>query len=130
MKLEKSLTPEVIKEYIENSKQTYQMNNEGINDEMSYRHYHAKTRGLLISQLFKNVEPKGRYVSEYLNEEIVPGLKIGDDGFKVYVKGVDKEDVHIINHIKQPNIVWLMWNLVIPWKTGFCKHIKNIQIEG
>lgn len=53
----------------------------------SIREYHAVTRGLILNELFRRVDPRGRTIGEYLRDEISRPL-----GIDVYI-GVDEEDL-------------------------------------
>eukprot|EP01084_Bolivina_argentea_P159956 278594_1 len=93
-----------VKQYIENSKLTYISNELNENNTMSYRCYHATTRGYILNEIFKLVEPKHRYMNEYYKQEIATENNIffsKDKIFKMYFKGIDNDiDRNNFHHIQ------------------------------
>ena len=67
------------------------------NNPRERRNYHAMTRGWVVNELFRRVEPNGRTLGEYLKQDIAEPLSadinvgVGDDdlGRRASVKGVD-----------------------------------------
>ena len=75
---------------------------EGLNaripsDSRKRRNYHALTRGWVVNELFRRVDPKGRTLGEYLQDEIAQplaadvnvGVSAEDLGRRVPIKGLN-----------------------------------------
>eukprot|EP01084_Bolivina_argentea_P161006 280312_1 len=106
---------------IETSKLTFIYNTKN-NGSMSFRCYHSLTRGIILNELFKIVEPKHRYMNQYFKEEMERHLQLNDPNFRAYFKGAENQQIY---HIEQPNLIWLIYNFVIPWKTGITSHLPQ-----
>lgn len=82
------------------------------NDERKRRNYHAMTRGWVVNELFRRVEPKGRTLGEYLKEDIADPL-----GADINV-GVSSEDLNRRAPIKGLNFGFYMLETLKPKVLG------------
>jgi len=91
----------------------------------SHRFYHALTRGFILNELFRRVEPNGRSMNEYFVQEISPILSKDDECFKLYLKGKPKNDKSDVVYVENINKLWLMYHFVVPFLTNITSHLPK-----
>ncbi|MCB1844294.1 MAG: beta-lactamase family protein, partial [Halioglobus sp.] len=88
------------------------------------REYHAITRGWIVNELFRRVDPAGRTVGEYLREEISGPLQAD-----AYI-GLKREELARVSPIKTLGFGFQLLQSLIPRRFGR-KIVHNIfQILG
>jgi CubicO group peptidase (beta-lactamase class C family) len=81
--------------------------------------YHAVTKDYLLNEIFRRVEPQGRTMGEYFDQEISKQF-----GIDIRIKQTEAQ----LNDNFTPNF-WSVWNMVQNGKKkreegGFCRNMK------
>ena len=72
----------------------------------SRRSYHAKTRGLILNEIVRRVDIKGRTIGEILQEDInIDGLYCG----------LPDNEIQQISPLEAKSMGWLVFNSIIPY---------------
>lgn len=78
------------------------------------RIYHALTRGWIVNEIVRRVDPKGRTVGEFLRDEVAEPLGLGEELFI----GIPEKYHHKIAPLKSPKM-WYTWSqLALPTYLG------------
>ena len=73
----KNLKRNAVGKIIESSGPSFPKDNKNKDGTSSKRQYHAVTRGMILNEIVRRVDPKGRTVGEILREDIaIPGKSI------------------------------------------------------
>ena len=88
------------------------------------REYHAVTRGWIVNEVFRRVDPQGRTIGEYLLEEFNQVLEVD------VIVGVKEKDLSRISPVFPPKMSFLFWQSLKPKMFG--RKIENniFQILG
>lgn len=90
------------------------------------RDYHALTRGWILNEIVRRVDPKGRTIGEFLREEISTPLGLQEE---LYL-GIDEEDHAKIAPLTGRSLAWTYQQLVLPKFAGNLVHpIFDVQIN-
>lgn len=123
-------TPSDLKRIIENEEYL-------IHFQESDRSYHGMTRGYVLDQIFMKIEPRGRTMSDYFNEEIAPKLSSNSDtksdqksenDFFLRFDGLQNDETAIdrMYHINQAPWYWFLYHVFLPIKMGRNKPFTDL----
>eukprot|EP01083_Nonionella_stella_P155778 503771_1 len=84
------------------------------------RSYHGITRGFILNQIFMNMEPKRRSMSEYYQQEIVTKLASqdtnADEEFLLLFEGLKNTQKYVnkMYPVVQPPMYWNLYHVALP----------------
>ena len=98
-----------IGEMIERSETSYPRYNFNPDGSESKRSYHFQTRGLILNEIVRRVDVKGRTIGEILREDInIDGLFCG----------LTDKDITRVSPLESKSMSWVILNSVIPYFMG------------
>ncbi len=110
---------------IEDAKQKFPHESRGTD-----REYHSLTRGLILNEIFRRVEPNGRTIGEYLREEICEPLQA-----RVII-GASLKEAQELKRLKSPTVGTVALHSLIPKpishkvETSLWKMMKAAKAAG
>ena len=93
--------------------------------EKAPRQYHSLTRGWIVNEIVRRVDPQSRTIGELLRDEIAAPLQLGSElsiGTPRHLSPTSKEKTdagrHEIQPLKLTSFWWTWWNLLMPRVLG------------
>lgn len=109
----------VIGSIIEQCKSEYPRNHSNPNGTVSKRSYHAQTRGFILNEIVRRVDPNGRTIGEICREE----LEIED-----ICCGIDDDQFDRLTKLEANTMGWVATQSVLPYFLGSKVHISILDL--
>ena len=109
----------VIGNVIESCEAIYPKNHSNIDGTISKRSYHSTTRGLILNEIVRRVDPKGRTIGEICRED----LELDD----LYC-GIRDKEFEQLTRLEANTLGWVAAQSILPYFLGSSVHISIFDL--
>ena len=109
----------VLGNIIESCEAIYPKNHFNVDGTISKRSYHATTRGLILNEIVRRVDPKGRTIGEICRED----LELND----LYC-GLSDKEFEKLTMLDANSFGWVAAQSLLPYFLGSCVHVSIFDL--